>query len=201
MVLGTQKTFNLPDGREVVIETGKIAKQADGSAVVRCGDTVLLATVCSKTEVGEDVDFMPLTVDYQEKYYSVGRFPGGFFKREARLSEYEILISRLIDRALRPLFPDNYHADTQVLVYLISGDKENLPDAFAALAASTALTTSDIPCGPRGRPVRNQSFGFADGKSRLGIDGRCHDQRYFDGGRRDEGSERGSDGGSPQGRS
>ena len=136
MVLGTQKTFNLPDGREVVIETGKIAKQADGSAVVRCGDTVLLATVCSKTEVGEDVDFMPLTVDYQEKYYSVGRFPGGFFKREARLSEYEILISRLIDRALRPLFPDNYHADTQVLVYLISGDKENLPDAFAALAAS-----------------------------------------------------------------
>ena len=145
MVLGTQKTFNLPDGREVVIETGKIAKQADGSAVVRCGDTVLLATVCSKTEVGEDVDFMPLTVDYQEKYYSVGRFPGGFFKREARLSEYEILISRLIDRALRPLFPDNYHADTQVLVYLISGDKENLPDAFAALAASTALTISDIP--------------------------------------------------------
>ncbi len=145
MVLGTQKKFNLPDGREVVIETGKIAKQADGSAVVRCGDTVLLATACSKTEVGEDVDFMPLTVDYQEKYYSVGRFPGGFFKREARLSEYEILISRLIDRALRPLFPDNYHADTQVLVYLISGDRENLPDAFAALAASTALTISDIP--------------------------------------------------------
>lgn len=145
MVLGTQKRFNLPDGREVIIETGKLAKQADGSAVVKCGDTVILATVCSKTEVGENVDFMPLTVDYQEKYAAVGRFPGGFFKREARLSEYEILISRLIDRALRPLFPDNYHADTQVLVYLISGDRNNLPDAFAALAASTALTVSDIP--------------------------------------------------------
>lgn len=145
MVLGTQKKFNLPDGREVIIETGKLAKQADGSAVIKCGNTVILATVCSKTEVGENVDFMPLTVDYQEKYAAVGRFPGGFFKREARLSEYEILISRLIDRALRPLFPDNYHADTQVLVYLISGDRENLPDAFAALAASTALTISDIP--------------------------------------------------------
>lgn len=145
MVLGTQKKFNLPDGREVIIETGKLAKQADGSAVIKCGDTVLLATACSKTEVGENVDFMPLTVDYQEKYAAVGRFPGGFFKREARLSEYEILISRLIDRALRPLFPDNYHADTQVLVYLISGDRNNLPDAFAALAASTALTVSDIP--------------------------------------------------------
>ena len=145
MVLGTQKKFNLPDGREVIVETGKLAKQADGSAVIKCGDTVILATVCSKTEVGENVDFMPLTVDYQEKYASVGRFPGGFFKREARLSEYEILISRLIDRALRPLFPDNYHADTQVLVYLISGDRNNLPDAFAALAASTALTISDIP--------------------------------------------------------
>ena len=145
MVLGIQKTFNLPDGREVVIETGKLAKQADGSVVVRCGNTVLLATVCSKTEVGENVDFMPLTVDYQEKYAALGRFPGGFFKREARLSEYEILISRLVDRALRPLFPGNYHADTQVLIYLISGDKDNLPDAFAALAASSALSVSDIP--------------------------------------------------------
>ncbi|MEG2178373.1 MAG: polyribonucleotide nucleotidyltransferase, partial [Bacteroidales bacterium] len=144
-MLGTQKKFNLPDGREVMLETGKLAKQADGSVVVKMGDTMLLATVVSRQEVGENVDFMPLTVDYQEKYASVGRFPGGFFKREARLSEYEILISRLIDRALRPLFPDNYHAETQVLVYLISGDRDNLPDAFAALAASAAISVSDIP--------------------------------------------------------
>lgn len=144
-MLGIQKKFNLPDGREVVIETGKLAKQSDGAVVVKIGETMLLATVCSKTEVGENVDFMPLTVDYQEKYAAVGRFPGGFFKREARLSEYEILISRLIDRALRPLFPSNFHAETQVLVTLISGDKETLPDAYAALAASAALTISDIP--------------------------------------------------------
>ena len=138
-MLGIQKKFNLPDGREVMIETGKLAKQADGSVVVKCGNTMILATVCSKAEAGENVDFMPLTVDYQEKYAAVGRFPGGFFKREARLSEYEILISRLIDRALRPLFPDNYHAETQVLVTLISGDRDTQPDAFAALAASAAL--------------------------------------------------------------
>ncbi len=139
------KKFNLPNGQEVVIETGKLAKQADGSVVVKIGSTMLLATVCSKTEVGENVDFMPLTVDYQEKYASTGRFPGGFFKREARLSEYEILISRLIDRALRPLFPSNFHAETQVLVYLISGDLNTLPDAYATLAASSALAVSDIP--------------------------------------------------------
>ncbi|MDE6106332.1 MAG: polyribonucleotide nucleotidyltransferase [Bacteroidales bacterium] len=144
-MLGIQKKFNLPDGREVMIETGKLAKQADGSVVVKCGNTMILATVCSKAEAGENVDFMPLTVDYQEKYAAVGRFPGGFFKREARLSEYEILISRLIDRALRPLFPDNYHAETQVLVTLISGDRDTQPDAFAALAASAALSVSDIP--------------------------------------------------------
>lgn len=144
-MLGTQKKFNLPDGREVMIETGKLAKQADGSVVVKMGDTMLLATVVSRQEAGENIDFMPLTVDYQEKYAAVGRFPGGFFKREARLSEYEILISRLIDRALRPLFPDDYHAETQVLVYLISGDKDNLPDAFAALAASAAISVSDVP--------------------------------------------------------
>ncbi|MDR2907329.1 MAG: polyribonucleotide nucleotidyltransferase [Bacteroidales bacterium] len=144
-MLGTQKTFQLPDGREVMIETGKLAKQADGSVVVKCGNTMLLATVVSKKEAGENVDFMPLTVDYQEKYAAVGRFPGGFFKREARPSEYEILISRLIDRALRPLFPDNYHAETQVLVYLISGDRNVLPDQFAALAASAALSVSDVP--------------------------------------------------------
>ncbi len=144
-MLGTQKTFLLPDGREVMIETGKLAKQADGSVVVKCGDTMLLATVVSRKEAGENVDFMPLTVDYQEKYASVGRFPGGFFKREARPSEYEILISRLIDRALRPLFPSDYHAETQVLVYLISGDRNVFPDQFAALAASAALAVSDVP--------------------------------------------------------
>ncbi len=121
-MLGTQKKFNLPDGREVMIETGKLAKQADGSVVVKVDNTMLLATVVSKKEAGENVDFMPLTVDYQEKYASVGRFPGGFFKREARPSEYEILISRLIDRALRPLFPDDYHAEVFVNVLLLSAD-------------------------------------------------------------------------------
>ncbi len=144
-MLGTRKFFNLPDGREVMIETGKLAKQADGSVVIKIDNTMILATVCSKQEAGENVDFMPLTVDYQEKYASVGRFPGGFFKREARPSEYEILISRLIDRALRPLFPDNFHAETQVLVTLMSGDKNTPPDAFAALAASAALSVSDVP--------------------------------------------------------
>ncbi|GHS85647.1 polyribonucleotide nucleotidyltransferase [Bacteroidia bacterium] len=144
-MLGTQKKFQLPDGREVMIETGKLAKQADGSVVVKIDDTMLLATVVSKAEAGENVDFMPLTVDYQEKYAAVGRFPGGFFKREARPSEYEILISRLIDRALRPLFPSDYHAETQVLVTLISGDHNVLPDAYAALAASAALTVSNVP--------------------------------------------------------
>ncbi len=142
---GIKKSFDIGDGRIIEIETGKLAKQADGSVVVKMGDTMLLATVVSKKEAGENVDFMPLSVDYQEKYAALGRFPGGFFKREARPSEYEILISRLIDRALRPLFPDNYHAETQVLVTLISGDKECMPDALAGLAASAALTVSDIP--------------------------------------------------------
>ncbi|NLE63450.1 MAG: polyribonucleotide nucleotidyltransferase, partial [Bacteroidales bacterium] len=139
------KTFDLGDGREITIETGKLAKQADGSVVVKMGKTMLLATVCSKKEAAEDVDFMPLQVEYQEKYAAVGRFPGGFFKREARPSTYEILIARLIDRALRPLFPEDYHAETQVLVTLISGDKNELPDAIAGLAASAALSVSNIP--------------------------------------------------------
>lgn len=139
------KTFDIGDGRQISIETGKLAKQADGAVVVKIGNTMLLATVCSKKEANEDVDFMPLQVEYQEKYSAVGRFPGGFFKREARPSNYEILIARLIDRALRPLFPEDYHAETQVLVTLISGDKKELPDAFAGLAASAALMVSDIP--------------------------------------------------------
>ncbi len=139
------KKFNLPDGREISIETGKLAKQADGSVVVRMGDTMLLATVVSNKEAKENVDFMPLSVEYQEKYASTGRFPGGFFKREARPSEYEILIARLVDRALRPLFPSDYHAETQVLITLISGEINVLPDALAALAASSALAVSDIP--------------------------------------------------------
>ncbi len=142
---GITKTIELGDGRTISLETGKLAKQADASVVVRMGNTMLLATVVSKKEAGENVDFLPLSVDYQEKYASVGRFPGGFFKREAKLSDYEVLISRLVDRALRPLFPSDYHADTQVMISLISADKNILPDALAALAASAALTISDIP--------------------------------------------------------
>ena len=144
-MIGITKKFDLGDGREVTIETGKLAKQADGSVVVKMGDTMLLATVCCKKEAAENVDFMPLQVEYQEKYAAVGRFPGGFFKRESRPSEYEILIARLVDRALRPLFPADFHAETQVLVTLISGDKNNLPDALACLAASAALSVSNIP--------------------------------------------------------
>ncbi len=138
------KTFKMADGTEISIETGKLAKQADGSAVVKMGNTMLLATVVSAQEANEDVDFMPLSVDYKEKYAATGKFPGGFFKREGRPSEYEILISRLVDRALRPLFPDDYHAETQVIIQLISGGDDTAPDALAALAASSALAVSDI---------------------------------------------------------
>jgi polyribonucleotide nucleotidyltransferase len=142
---GIKKSFNLADGREITIETGKLATQADGAVVVKMGDTMLLATVVSDKEAKENTDFLPLSVEYQEKYAATGRFPGGFFKREARPSEYEILIARLVDRALRPLFPDDYHAETQVLITLISADKNTTPDALAALAASSALSVSDIP--------------------------------------------------------
>lgn len=155
------KTFQLNDGRTITIETGKLARQADGSVVVRMGNCMLLATVVSNKEAKEDVGYLPLMVDYQEKYASTGRFPGGFFKREARLSEYEILISRLVDRALRPLFPDDYHAESQVLIYLISSDKNVMPDALAALAASTALTISDIPFNG---PVSEVRVARIDGK-------------------------------------
>ncbi len=135
----------MPNGQEITLNTGRYAKQADGSVVLRCGDTVILATVCSATEVAPETDFFPLSVDYREKYYATGKFPGGFFKREAKPSDYEVLISRLIDRALRPLFPDDYHAETIVQVNLLSNDKEQTPDALAALAASAAICVSDIP--------------------------------------------------------
>ena len=139
------KKFNLGDGREVSIETGRLAKQAAGSVVVKMGDTMLLATVVVAQEAAQTADFFPLTVEYKEKYSATGKFPGGFFKREARPSEYEILISRLVDRALRPLFPENFYNEVQVQIMLISGDRKNLPDALAALAASSALMVSDIP--------------------------------------------------------
>ncbi len=141
----TVKKFALADGREISIETGRLAKQADGSVVVRMGDTMVLATVVSSKEAKEGVDFLPLSVDYQEKFASAGKIPGGFLKREGKLSDYEVLISRLVDRALRPLFPSDYHADTQVMLSLISADPNVLPDALAALAASAALAVSDIP--------------------------------------------------------
>ena len=139
------QAYQLPDGRTITLETGKLAKQADGSVVVKCGKTVLLATVVSVKEAKENVDFLPLTVDYREKFAATGKFPGGFLKREARPSDYEILVSRLIDRALRPLFPDDYHAETQVQVTLYSGDANEMPDAMACLAASAAIAVSDIP--------------------------------------------------------
>lgn len=135
----------MPNGQEISLNTGRYAKQADGSVMLRCGDTVLLATVCSATEVAPETDFFPLSVDYREKYYSTGRFPGGFFRRETKPSDYEVLISRLIDRALRPLFPDDYHAETIVQVTLLSNDRKETPDSLAALAASAAICVSDIP--------------------------------------------------------
>lgn len=140
-----KKSIKLKDGREITIETGKLAKQADGSVVVRLGNTMLLATVVSKKEAKEGVDFLPLSVDYQEKFAAAGKIPGGFLKREGRLSDYEILISRLVDRVIRPIFPDDYHADTQINISLISADQDAQPDALAALAASAALAVSDIP--------------------------------------------------------
>jgi len=140
-----KKTIDLGDGRTIEIETGKLAKQADGSVVIKMGDTMLLATVVSSKEAKEGVDFLPLSVDYQEKYAATGRIPGGFLRREARLSDYEVLISRLVDRALRPMFPEDYHADTQVMISLISADKDIMPDCLAGLAASAALSVSDIP--------------------------------------------------------
>jgi polyribonucleotide nucleotidyltransferase len=139
------KSCKLPDGREITIETGKLARQADGAVVLRMGNTMLLATVVANQTHKEGTDFLPMSVDYQEKFAAMGKIPGGFLKRESRLSDYEILISRLIDRAIRPLFPDDYHAETQIMIQLISGDENALPDSLAAFAASAALSVSDIP--------------------------------------------------------
>jgi polyribonucleotide nucleotidyltransferase len=155
------KEFKLSDGRMISIETGKLAKQADGSVVVKMGDTMLLATVVAAKEAKEDVDFMPLTVEYREKYAAAGRFPGGFFKRETRPSDYEVLIARLVDRALRPLFPEDFHAEVQVIVTLISSDRNMLPDALACLAASSALAISDIPFNG---PISEVRVGRIDGQ-------------------------------------
>jgi len=141
----TSVSFKLNDGREVTLETGKLARQADGAVTVRLGDAVILATVVANKEPKPGQSFFPLTVDYQEKFASAGRIPGSFFKREGRLSDYEVLISRLIDRALRPLFPEDYYCDVQVIITLISSDNEVLPDALACLAASAALAVSDVP--------------------------------------------------------
>ena len=140
-----KKTIELSDGRVITLETGKLAKQADGAVELRMGNTMLLATVVSAKEAGEGVDFMPLQVEYKEKFSSNGRFPGGFLKREGRASDYEILTARLVDRVLRPLFPDNYHADTFVNVTMYSSDGVDMPDALAGLAASAAIAVSDIP--------------------------------------------------------
>lgn len=140
-----RKTINLPDGREIVIETGKLAKQADGAVTVTMGNTVLLATVCAAKDANPGVDFMPLQVEYKEKFSAIGRFPGGFTRREGKASDYEILTCRLVDRALRPLFPDDYHAEVFVNVTLYSADGVDMPDALAGLAASAALAVSDIP--------------------------------------------------------
>ena len=145
MINPIKKTIDLGDGRVITIETGKLAKQADGAVEVRMGNTMLLATVCAAKDANEGVDFMPLQVEYKEKFASIGRFPGGFTKREGRASDYEILTSRLVDRALRPLFPDDYHAEVYVNIVMFSADGKDIPDALAGLAASAALAVSDIP--------------------------------------------------------
>ena len=141
------KTIEMPDGRTITLETGKLAKQADGSVMLRMGDTMLLATVCAAKDAKPGTDFMPLQVEYREKYAAFGRFPGGFTKREGRPNDYEILTCRLVDRALRPLFPENYHAEVFVNIILFSSDGKDMPDALAGLAASAALAVSDIPFG------------------------------------------------------
>jgi len=161
MITPIEKTIDLGDGRSITIETGKLAKQADGAVVVKMGNTYLLATVVSAKDAVPGTDFMPLSVEYKEKFSAIGRFPGGFTKREARPSDNEILICRLVDRALRPLFPEDYHAETFVTINLISGDKEDMPDALAGLAASAALAVSDIPFNG---PISEVRVGRVNGK-------------------------------------
>ncbi|MGB0167159.1 MAG: polyribonucleotide nucleotidyltransferase [Luteibaculum sp.] len=158
---GFKKTINMPNGHDITLETGILAKQADGAVVVKCGNTVLLATIVASQDAKEDVDFLPLTVDYREKFSAAGRFPGGFFKREARPSDMEVLTSRLIDRALRPMFPDDFHAETQVLISLLSFDPEVSPDSLAGLAASAAIAVSNIPFNG---PISEVKMGRVDGK-------------------------------------
>lgn len=158
------KQIDLGDGRIITIETGKLAKQADGAVVVKLGNTMLLATVVAAKEAKENVDFMPLSVEYQEKYAAAGRFPGGFLRREGRAQDSEILVSRLIDRALRPLFPDDFHAETFVTVQLISADKDTMPDALAGLAASAALAVSNIPFNG---PISECRVGRVNGKLKI----------------------------------
>lgn len=155
------KSVKLKDGREITIETGKLAKQADGSVVVKMGNTMLLATIVSVPDAREGVDFLPLSVDYQEKFAAAGKIPGGFLKREGRLSDNEVLVCRLVDRALRPLFPSDYHSETQVAISLISLGEDDLPDALAALAASAAISVSDIPFGG---PISEVRVGYKDGE-------------------------------------
>ena len=145
----TSVSYSLPDGRTISIETGRLAKQADGSVVVRCGDTMLMANIVSNPDVDGNIDFLPLMVDYKENYSATGRIPGGFLKREGRPSDHEVLICRLVDRALRPMFPSDYHSNTIVTLRLLSSDQEQMPDSLACLAASAAIMVSDIPfAGP-----------------------------------------------------
>ncbi len=158
---GKRVTIDAGNGVPVTIETGRLAKQADGSVIVRAGDCMLMATVVSSLGAREGVDFLPLSVDYQEKYAAAGKFPGGFFKREARPSSAEILVCRLVDRALRPMFPSDYHSEVQVIINLISHDPEVMPDALAGLAASSALAVSDIPFGG---PISEARVALIDGK-------------------------------------
>ena len=160
MNIGIRKSI-VVDGKEISVETGKLAKQADGSVVVRMGDTMLLATVVSTPEAKEGVDFLPLTVDYREKFSAAGRIPGGFLRREARPSDGEVLIMRLVDRALRPLFPDDYHAEVQVMIQLLSFDGVNNPDVLAGFAASAAIAVSNIPFNG---PMSEVRIGRVDGK-------------------------------------
>ncbi len=161
MPLGTVQTIDLGDGRTLTLETGRLAKQAHGSCLLTMGKTMMLATVVANEEIKEGIDFLPLTVEYREKFSAAGKFPGGFFKREARPPEAHILVARLIDRALRPLFPDDFHADTQVMVTLYSADEDVSPDALACLAASAALSVSDIPFDG---PISEVRVGEVDGK-------------------------------------